>query len=83
MTQHNREIAARLILEEVCRAAALQLAGMGKGKEPSPRLAAAFAAATRLLGKDPTLPEIDPRDAELAQLRAAVSLKDTHNDPAE
>ena len=81
MTQHNREIAARLILEEVCRAAALQLAGMGK--EPSPRLAAAFAAATRLLGKDPTLPEIDPRDAELAQLRAAVSLKDTHNDPAE
>lgn len=39
----------------VCYTAKRQLDGMGKGREPSPRLQEALDRATELLGFDPTL----------------------------
>jgi hypothetical protein len=49
-----RETELETALAEVCYAAARMLAGMGKGRDPSPRLAEAFDRASELLGRDPT-----------------------------
>lgn len=56
-------------LAAVCAAAAKQIAGMGRGKEPSPALQEALDAAADLLGYDPTLPEPTDNERELAELR--------------
>lgn len=48
----GREQELEEALAEVCRAAAIQLAGMGKGREPSERLQDAFDKASALLGRD-------------------------------
>lgn len=49
------------LLWKACYSAKRQLDGMGKGREPSPRLQDAIDRATELLGFDPTLvrPEFD------------------------
>jgi len=51
----------RNALWAVCYTAKSQLDGMGRGKEPSPRLQGALDRAAELLGFDPTLerPEFD------------------------
>jgi len=79
----NRETELEETLAAVCVAASTMLAGMGKGREPSPRLAEAFDRASALLGRDAT---VDPNDrnaariAETERLRAEVAiLKGTTN----
>lgn len=59
MTEAKTEIEEALW--RVCYSAKRQLDGMGKGREPSPRLQDALDRATELLGFDPTLerPEFD------------------------
>jgi len=51
----------RNALWRVCYSAKKQLDGMGKGREPSPRLQDGIDIATELLGFDPTTvqPEFD------------------------
>ena len=49
----------REALWKACYTAKRQLDGMGKGREPSPRLQDAIDRATELLGFDPTLVKPD------------------------
>ena len=60
MTREQRLEAA---LSEVCVAATRQLAGIGRGKEPSPRLQDAIDAASALLERDAAA---DPNDRHAA-----------------
>lgn len=59
------------VIIELMVAAKRQLDGMGKGREPSPRLQEAFDAGVKYLGFDPlNIP--DPIQAENARLRAQL-----------
>ncbi len=57
--RHEADVSAKIgglkaALAAVMVAADRQLRGMGRGKDPSPRLAAAFVHAAKVLGGDPT-----------------------------